>query len=50
MPADPEVVYQCVKEAFDGGGAGIEVSREYEEMRVPNLKAVGQAMREIGRG
>jgi hypothetical protein len=46
-PANPERVYQCVKKAFEGGGAGIVVSREYEEMRVPNLKAVGRAMREL---
>jgi hypothetical protein len=49
MDADPEEVYQCVLKAFEGGGAGIVVSREYEEMRVPNLKAVGRAMRELAR-
>jgi hypothetical protein len=47
---DPEKVYQCVKNAFAGGGAGIVVSREYEEMRVANLRAVGRAMRELDRG
>jgi len=50
MPADPEKVYESVKKAFEAGGAGIVVSREYEEMRVPNLKAVGRAMRELDRG
>ncbi len=50
MPADPEKVYECVKRAFEGGGAGIVVSREYEEMRVPNLKAVGRAIREMKLG
>lgn len=50
MPADPEKVYECVKQAFAGGGAGIVVSREYEEMRLANLKAVGRAMRELERG
>ncbi len=49
LDADPEAVYQCVLKAFEGGGAGIVVSREYEEMRVPNLKAVGRAMRELAR-
>ena len=48
VPADPEKVYQCVRKAFDAGASGIVVSREYEEMRVPNLRAVGRAMREIG--
>jgi hypothetical protein len=37
-----------VKKAFEGGGNGIVISREYEEMRVANLKAVGRAMRELG--
>ena len=44
---DPENVYQAVLKAFDAGATGIVVSREYEEMRVPNLRAVGRAMREI---
>ena len=48
MPADPDVVYQAVKRAFDAGAGGIVVSREYEEMRLANLKAVGRAMRELG--
>ncbi len=47
MPADPEKVYEATKKAFEAGGSGIVVSREYEEMRVPNLKAVGRAMREL---
>ena len=45
MDADPEEVYQCVIKAFEAGANGIVVSREYEEMRVPNLKAVGRAIR-----
>jgi hypothetical protein len=47
MPADPEKVYEAVLKAFEGGADGIVVSREYEEMRLPNLKAVGRAMREV---
>jgi hypothetical protein len=47
MPADPEEVYQATIKAFEGGAAGIVVSREYEEMRVPNLRAVGRAVREL---
>jgi hypothetical protein len=42
---DPEAIYQCVMKAFDAGAAGIVVSREYEELTVPNLKAVGRAAR-----
>ena len=44
---DPEKVYEAVLKAFEAGADGIVVSREYEEMRVPNLRAVGRAMREI---
>lgn len=47
VPADPGKVYECVLKAFEGGASGIVVSREYEEMRVPNLKAVGRAVREL---
>lgn len=44
---DPENVYRAVVRAFDAGANGIVVSREYEEMRVSNLRAVGRAMQEI---
>lgn len=47
MPADPEEIYRSVIKAFEAGADGIVISREYEEMRVPNLKAVGRAMREL---
>ncbi len=46
-PDDPETVYQATLKAFEAGARGIVVSREYEEMRVPNLKAVGRAVREL---
>ena len=49
VPADPQAVYECVLKAFAGGASGIVVSREYEEMRVPNLRAVGRAIRELSR-
>jgi hypothetical protein len=32
--------------AFDAGASGIVVSREYEELTVPNLKGVGRAVRD----
>jgi len=47
VAADPQKVYECVLKSFEAGAAGIVVSREYEEMRVPNLQAVGRAMREL---
>ena len=46
---NPENVYKAVQRAFDAGAAGIVISREYEEMRVPNLRAVGRAIRELAR-
>ena len=33
--------------SFAAGASGIVVSREYEEMRLPHLRAVGQAIHEL---
>ena len=49
LPAEPEEVYQATINAFNAGAGGIVVSREYEEMRVANLRAVGRAVRELMR-
>ncbi len=46
IPADPDEVYSAVIKAFEAGADGIVISREYEEMRIPNLKAVGRAVRD----
>lgn len=46
-PEDPQKIRQAVINAFQAGASGIVVSREYEEMRVPNLRAVGDALREL---
>ena len=46
---DPETIYQCVVKAYQAGANGIVVSREYEEMTVPNLRGVGRAVRELGK-
>jgi hypothetical protein len=47
-PTDnPETVYQAAAKSFEAGANGIVLSREYEEMRVPNLKAVGRAVHEV---
>ena len=48
-PDDPETVYEATRKAFDAGANGIVISREYEEMRVANLKAVGRAVRSLNR-
>ena len=50
FPGDPVKVYEAVIKSFEAGAAGIVVSRDYAEMRVANLKAVGRAMKEVGRG
>ena len=47
---DPETVYRATLKAFEAGAHGIVVSREYEEMKVANLRAVGRAFREVTRG
>lgn len=44
-PDDPETVYRATLRAFEAGADGIVVSREYEEMKVPHLEAVGRAYR-----
>jgi len=48
-PEDPEKIYEATLKAVEAGAGGIVVSREYEEMRVPNLRAVGRAMRELAK-
>jgi len=47
---DPETVYQATLRAFAAGAHGIVVSREYEEMKVEHLRAVGRAYREATKG
>jgi hypothetical protein len=46
---DAETIYQTVLKAYEAGAGGIVASREYEEMTVPNLKAVGRAVRALGK-
>jgi hypothetical protein len=48
-PEDPQKIRQAVSNAFHAGATGIVISREYEEMRVPNLRAVGDAVRELAK-
>ena len=49
-PEDPETIFQAVSRAYDAGANGIVASREYEEMTVPNLRAVGRAVRALKSG
>jgi len=47
LPDDPETIYRATIRAYDAGAHGIVASREYEEMKVEHLRAVGRAVREI---
>lgn len=38
-----------VTQAFVAGATGIVISREYDEMRVENLRAIGDALRDLGK-
>lgn len=49
-PDDPARVYQATIKALEGGAGGIVISREYEEMHVPNLNAIGIAVRDWEEG
>jgi hypothetical protein len=44
---DPETIYQATLNAFAAGAHGIVVSREYEEMTIEHLRAVGRAFRQV---
>jgi hypothetical protein len=50
LPDNPETVYQVTVKAFEAGAHGIVVSREYEEMKIANLRAVGHAFRDVTKG
>jgi hypothetical protein len=43
---EPETVYEATRKAIEAGAQGVVASREYEEMRVENLRAFGRAVRE----
>jgi len=47
LPDDPETIYQVTVRAFQGGAHGIVASREYEEMKLDHLRAVGRAYRDV---
>ncbi len=46
----PASVRAAVTHAFAAGGSGILISREYDEMRVENLRAIGDTLRALGKG
>ena len=38
----------AVLASFKAGAAGVVLSRKYSEMKLANLAAVGEALREVG--
>jgi len=46
---DPDRVYQATRKALEAGASGVVASREYEEMRIENLKAFGRAVRDAAK-
>ena len=47
-PSDPETVYQATHNSLAAGAAGLIICRECDEMRLPNLRAVGRAVKDRG--
>ena len=45
----PKDVVAAVMAAAKAGADGITASRNYGEMKIANLKAFGQALKELGR-
>lgn len=45
----PAGLRSAVTAAFGAGAAGILISREYDEMRVANLRAIGETLRDLGK-
>ena len=46
FPSPAEGVYEATRQAFAAGADGIVISREYDEIRTENLRAVGRAVAE----
>jgi hypothetical protein len=44
MRSAPERVFDAAYRSFEAGASGLLVSREYDEMRIENLEAVGRAI------
>jgi len=49
VPSPLESTREAVRQAFAAGADGILISREYDEMRLESLRAIGEAIREIRR-
>jgi hypothetical protein len=47
---EPSDVKAAVKAAFNAGARGVILSRKYSEMKLANLAAAGEAIKEMGIG
>ena len=45
--SDPDDVYMATRKAFEAGGRGVVASREYEEITLGSLRAMGKAVDEV---
>jgi hypothetical protein len=46
-PTDLAVLAEATRSAFRAGAEGIVVCREYQEMQLPNLRAIGETVRSL---
>jgi hypothetical protein len=44
--SEPQDVYKATRRAFEAGGKGVVASREYEEITLDSLRAMGKAVQE----
>jgi hypothetical protein len=44
--SNPAVLTEATRKALEAGANGIIICREYQEMQLPNLRAIGKALRE----
>jgi hypothetical protein len=44
-PDQPESIYRAVIRSYEVGAKGVLASREYDEMRLPSLRAFGDGVR-----
>ena len=49
LHSTPQGTRAAVTAAIENGASGILISREYDEMRVENLKAIGETLRDLGK-
>ncbi len=45
-PDEPKQIYDGVMKSFESGATGVLASREYDEMRLPSLKAFGEGIKD----